>query len=121
MTLTIGGVVLLATWLFVLVRSGDSDAPIWHPALLVGALALFILSLVFGLEDKYRETPEQIRGIPDKKLERLTNEQLLCVGLARAMEAQGCEDTVLIKELYERGKYRAVRDADGTMVSKVYD
>jgi len=46
---------------------------------------------------------EEIRGIPDNNLHRLDDVKIVAVGLARLMEAVGCDDHVLIDELYKRG------------------
>jgi hypothetical protein len=78
----------------------------------VFALAVFMYFL-FRREDDAPETSGDIRGVPDEKLARLSNEQLLCVGLARLMEAQGCADDALIKELYERGKRTCIKTDTG--------
>lgn len=46
---------------------------------------------------------EEIRGIPDGHLPTLKDLPLIMVALARFMESEGCDDEVLIKELYRRG------------------
>jgi hypothetical protein len=46
---------------------------------------------------------EEIRGIKDADLPALSNEQLICVALARLFEGQMLDDDVLVAELYKRG------------------
>ena len=53
---------------------------------------------LFFAEDKLVDVPE----LTDERLTSATDTQLLMVGLARLMEAYGCRDEALLKEMYQR-------------------
>ena len=67
------------------------------------AVATFIGGLIVILRGNSPEVSEDIRGIPDNELPTLTNDQLICVALARLYEGEMLDDEVLIEELYRRG------------------
>ena len=57
-----------------------------------------------GLFTNSPKESAEIRGVPDERLSKLSNEQIICLALARLYEAEGVDDDALIDELYRRGR-----------------
>ena len=57
-----------------------------------------------GLFSKNKNEAEEIRGVKDANLPKLSNENLVMLALARLYEANGEDDDALIAELYRRGR-----------------
>ncbi len=60
-----------------------------------------------GLFSNSKESSAEIRGVPDERLLALSNEQIICLSMARLYEAVGVDDAALIAELYRRGRASA--------------
>lgn len=68
-----------------------------------------LFSIFGGTDQEIMDEEEKNRGgVLNKDLPKLTNEELICLALARLYEAEGVYDTVLTEELYRRARQRIV-------------